>query len=49
MLACFFAGSSLNWQNYFHEEELNSHFTLGIDNLLDTVSQSHHHFLYSRR
>jgi NhaP-type Na+/H+ or K+/H+ antiporter len=35
LLACFFAGSVLGGDGTFRNEELNTHFTEGIDNLLD--------------
>jgi NhaP-type Na+/H+ or K+/H+ antiporter len=35
LLACFFAGSVLGGDGTFRNEELHTHFTEGIDNLLD--------------
>lgn len=35
LLACFFAGTVMNWNDEIHVEDLHTHFSEGIDNLLD--------------
>jgi NhaP-type Na+/H+ or K+/H+ antiporter len=35
LLACFFAGAVMNWNDTIHVEDLHTHFSEGIDNLLD--------------
>jgi NhaP-type Na+/H+ or K+/H+ antiporter len=35
LLACFFAGVLMNWNDTIHAEDLHTHFSEGIDNLLD--------------
>ncbi|KAK1921087.1 Cation/H+ exchanger [Papiliotrema laurentii] len=37
LLACYFCGTAMNWNGHLHEDDLHSHFSEGIDALLDVA------------
>ena len=37
LLACYFCGTAMNWNGHLHRDDLNTHFSEGIDALLDVA------------